>query len=239
LLFLNSCQTYFGLCPEGFLNEQVKIVWAMSYMKVGRAAKWTAQIFQWEQQSENVVSSKYLDWDDFRDEFKREFTPAHPDAVSINRLESATHYQKTQSLDDYLDEFRDLITESGYTDPKTIVVKFQRGLNTQIQNSVSTMTSGMPSGTSTTQWYEMACTRTGPPMNPSNQPTMDWPLPHPGYSPLSHPPGPAAHAPTTCTSGANSSEFDPNGYQCCQEKDHTICTVLLLWEEWALCERLP
>jgi hypothetical protein len=133
-------------------------VWAMSYMKAGRAAKWTARIFQWEQQPENAHSSKFLDWDDFRDEFKKEFTPAHSDSLAINRLESAAYYQRTRSLDDYLDEFQDLITESGYTDPKTIVVKFRRGLNAQIQNSVATMASGRPSDTSPTQWYEMART---------------------------------------------------------------------------------
>jgi hypothetical protein len=53
--------------------------------------------------------------------------------MAINRLESAAYYKKTQSPDDYLDDFQDLITESGYTDLKTIVVKFRRGLNAQIQ----------------------------------------------------------------------------------------------------------
>jgi hypothetical protein len=58
-----------------------------------------------------------------QDEFKREFCPAQ---VAINRLESTTYFQKGRSLDDYIDEFQDLITDSGYTDPKTIVVKFWR-----------------------------------------------------------------------------------------------------------------
>jgi len=31
-------------------------------------------------------------------------------------------------MDEYLDEFQDLITEAGYSDLKTIVVKFRRGL---------------------------------------------------------------------------------------------------------------
>jgi hypothetical protein len=158
LVFLNSCQTYFRLCPEEFRDEQTKIIWAMSYMKVGRAAKWTARIFQWEQQPENTGYSRFVDWDDFREEFKKEFTPARADVLAINRLESAAYYQKARSLDDYLDEFQDLITESGYTDPKTIVVKFRRGLNSQIQNAVATMASGRPSDTSPAQWYEVART---------------------------------------------------------------------------------
>jgi Retrotransposon gag protein len=158
LTFLHSCQTYIRLCPEEFRDEQTKIVWAMSYMKSGRAAKWTARIFRWEELPENIGSPKFFDWEDFRDEFKKEFTPAHADSLAINRLESSAYYQKSRPLDDYIDEFQDLITESGYTDPKTIVVKFRRGLNSQIQNAVATMASGRPSDTDPTRWYQIART---------------------------------------------------------------------------------
>jgi len=158
LAFLNSCQTYIRLCPEEFRDEQAKILWAMSYMKAGRAAKWAARIFRWEQLPDNSGSARFFDWEDFRDEFKKEFTPAHADSVAVNRLETTAYHQKSRSLDEYLDEFQDLITDSGYTDPKTIVVKFRRGLNTQIQNAVATMASGRPSDTSPDQWYEMART---------------------------------------------------------------------------------
>jgi hypothetical protein len=160
LAFLNSCQTYARLCPEEFPDDQTKIIWAMSYMKADRAQKWTAQVFRWEQQadSENSGQNKFLDWEDFREEFRKEFTPSHADTLAINRLESNGYYQKNRSLDDYVDEFQDLIVDSGYTDPKTIVVKFRRGLNTQIQNTVATMASGRPSDASPEQWYNMART---------------------------------------------------------------------------------
>lgn len=94
--------------PE-FPDEQTKILWAMSYMKSGWAQKWSARIFRWEQLPENKESHKFFDWSDFREEFRREFTPVHMDALAINRLESTTYYQKNRSLDDYLDEFQDLI----------------------------------------------------------------------------------------------------------------------------------
>jgi hypothetical protein len=55
------------------------------------------------------------------------------------------YYQKTQLVDDYLDEFLDLIAESRYTDPKTLVVKFRRSLDPQIQNVVATIANGQPS----------------------------------------------------------------------------------------------
>jgi Retrotransposon gag protein/Zinc knuckle len=158
LAFLNSCQTYVRLCPEEFPDEQTKIVWAMSYMKTGRAQRWTARVFRWESLAENIGLTRFLDWEDFKDEFRKEFVPAHADALAINRLESTGYYQRNRSLDDYIDEFQDLIVDSGYTDPKTIVVKFRRGLNAQIQNVVATMAAGRPSDGNPAQWYDMART---------------------------------------------------------------------------------
>jgi len=35
MVFLNSCQVYIRLCFNSFMDEQAKIVWAMSYMKAG------------------------------------------------------------------------------------------------------------------------------------------------------------------------------------------------------------
>ena len=62
-----------------------------------------------------------------------------------------THHR---SVDDYLDKFLDLVTESGYTDPKVLVVKFRRGLDPRIQNAVATMANGRPSDTALTVWYK-------------------------------------------------------------------------------------
>ena len=140
------------------MDEQAKIVWAMSYMKAGRAAKWSARVFQWEEQPENIGYHKFVDWEDFRDEFKREFCPVYADSAAINRLESTAYFQKSRSVDEYLDEFQDLITEAGYSDPKTIVVKFRQGLDTQIQNAIATMPSGLPSNMVPTDWYTEART---------------------------------------------------------------------------------
>ena len=151
--FLNSCQTYIRLCPDSFSDDQVKITWSLSYMKSGRAAKWAARVFKYEEDERNP---KFLDWADFRDEFRKEFCPAHSDAAAINKLETTSYFQRTRLVDEYRDEFLDLITEAGYTDPKTLVVKFRRGLNPQVQNAVATMAAGRPSDTSPTHWYEAA-----------------------------------------------------------------------------------
>ena len=156
LAFLRSCQTYICLCPDNFSDDQMKIVWALSYMKSGRAAKWAARVFRWEEDSPE--SYRFVDWADFRQEFKAEFCPSHTDITAINRLESISYFQGRRSVDEYLDEFLDLITEAGYTDPKTIVVKFRRGLEPRIQDAIATMTSGRPSDQIPSLWYSAART---------------------------------------------------------------------------------
>ena len=66
----------------------------MSYMKSGPPAKWMARIFKWEELLENKGCSKFADWEDFQDEFRKEFTPAHADLLAINHLESTMYNQK-------------------------------------------------------------------------------------------------------------------------------------------------
>jgi len=50
------------------------------------------------------------------------------------------------------------LSRKGYSDPKTIVVKFRQGLDTQIQNAIATMPSGRPSNMVPTDWYTAART---------------------------------------------------------------------------------
>ena len=144
------------LCPDSFHSDQVKIAWTLSYMKSGRVAKWAGQVFRWEE--ENRGYSKFLDWDKFRMEFWKDFCPTHSDAAAINTLESTSYYQKTRGVDHYLDEFLELVAEAGYTDPRTVVVKFRKGLDPQIQNSIATMPYGRPLDTSPGNWYKAAKT---------------------------------------------------------------------------------
>ena len=123
-------------------------------MKSGRALKWAERIFQWEENNEGYP--RFLDWEEFRKEFRKYFCPAHSDVAAINKLESTSYYQKTQSVDDYLDEFVELVAEAGYTDPKTMVVKFRKGLEPHIQNTIVTMAYGRPSDAVPKEWYEAA-----------------------------------------------------------------------------------
>ena len=72
--------------------------------------------------------------DKFQLAFQKYFCPTHSNTAAINKLESISYFQKAHSVDNYLDEFMDLILEAGYTDLKTKVVKFWKGLDPQTQN---------------------------------------------------------------------------------------------------------
>ena len=60
----------------------------------------------------------------------------------INGLEGTSYHQGNQTVDDYLDSFQALVSNAGYTDPRTLVVKFQQGLRLGIQNQIATMPYG-------------------------------------------------------------------------------------------------
>ena len=65
------------------------------------------------------------------------------------------HIHQTPSL---LSPFHSVVlglpAEAGYTDLKTIVVKFRKGLDPQIQNTIAMMAYGHPSDVSPEAWYE-------------------------------------------------------------------------------------
>jgi len=59
-------------------------------------------------------------------------------------------------VDDYLDRFLTLVSDAGYTDPWTLVVKFRRGLKTNIQGQIATMPFRWPADTDPEAWYTAA-----------------------------------------------------------------------------------
>ena len=153
--FLTSCRTYIRLCPEAFDDESTKIVWAMSYMKSGRAGRWASREFEAEAAAEDG-RLRFIDWLDFEEEFRKDFTPLDAEATAVNTLETSSYFQGRRSVDDYLDQFRDLVYDSGYTDPKTIVVKFRRGLDRRIAVALAGMAFGRPSDTDPEAWFNLA-----------------------------------------------------------------------------------
>src|SRR6266446_9648549 len=152
-VFLTSCRTYIRLCPEVFDDQEQQIVWAMSFMKDSRTARWAAREFELEATNGLL---RFDNWAHFEKEFHKEFTPLNKEADAVNVLETPAYHQGRKSVDDYLDGFRDLIHNSGYTNPKTIVVQFRRGLDQRISNALAGRASGRPLDTD-----PAACTSEG------------------------------------------------------------------------------
>jgi hypothetical protein len=134
--FLTSCRTYIHLFLEAFEDNTVKIVWAMSYMKSGWASHWATRD---EATSREAALPRLVD---FEDEFCKDFLPLNAEATAVNILETSAYFQGKWTVDDYLDQLQDLVYDSGYTNPKTIVVKFRRGLNWWISAALAGMVSG-------------------------------------------------------------------------------------------------
>jgi len=59
-------------------------------------------------------------------------------------------------VNDYLDSFQALVSNAGYIDPQTLVVKFQQGLRLDIQNQIATMPYRRPADTDPDMWYRAA-----------------------------------------------------------------------------------
>jgi len=150
--FLSSCRTYMRLCSEAFPDDTTQIIWALSFMKSDRAYRWAQRALDFEVR---VGALQFLDWADFEKEFRKDFTPLNAEATAVNTLEGTSYFQGKRSVDDYLDQFRDLIEDSGYTDKKTLVVKFRRGLDCQIASAIGAMATGRPSDTNPEGWYSL------------------------------------------------------------------------------------
>jgi len=84
------------------------------------------------------------------------FAPFNAEVDTINALEGTSYHQGNRMVDDYLDSFQALVSNAGYMDPQTLVVKFRQGLQLGIQNQIATMPYGRPADTNPDAWYKAA-----------------------------------------------------------------------------------
>ena len=124
----------------------------MLYIQTGGANHWAMCEFEHETKTGHLG---FIDWLDFEEEFRKDFLLLDAEATAINTLETSTYFQGKHSVNDYLDMFKDLIEDSGYTDPKTIVIKFCRGLDHQISATLAGMATGRPSDTDLNAWFHL------------------------------------------------------------------------------------
>ena len=89
--------------------------------------------------------------------FTELFCPKNKQLAVITRLEGTSWYQAKDSVEDYIDWFQELIDLAEYDDDaKTIVIKFCKGLNPAIQNSVALTGDNALDFDDLEGWYEAA-----------------------------------------------------------------------------------
>jgi len=144
---------YLCLAPEQFSCNEEKIFGTLTFFKDGRAVRWSENLFC---QEANTGVFPIQSWADFEQQFQSQFFPVNAEADAVNALEGSSYYQGNQTVDDYLDCFLTLVSDTGYTDPQTLVVKFCRGLKMNIQGQIATMPFGRPADTDLEAWYTAA-----------------------------------------------------------------------------------
>jgi len=147
---LNSCSLYICLVLEQFHNKKERILWALTFFKGGCAAKWSKNVFY---QKADTGVFPIQTWRNFEQQFQLHFFSVNTEADTINVLEGTSYHQEGWTVDDYLDNFQALVSNAGYMDPWTLVVKFRRGLWLDIQNQISTMPYGRPANNDPNTWY--------------------------------------------------------------------------------------
>jgi hypothetical protein len=116
-----SCKLYITLTQLDFIDEQVHIHWALSYLKGRCTASFTERISWQELWSGKMCTTS---WHNFTEAFTLMFCPENEATTVFMRLESNRYYQGKLNVEAYIDKFKDLIDLYGYMDHIAIVLKF-------------------------------------------------------------------------------------------------------------------
>jgi hypothetical protein len=88
------------------------------------------------------------------DEFESIFCPENKATTVLMTLESDWYFQGKQNIDTYMDEFKELIALSGYTDPIAVVLKFRRGLHPTTQDKITESGTDRPKDNNLQAWLQ-------------------------------------------------------------------------------------
>jgi Retrotransposon gag protein len=103
-----------------------------------------------------VGSLTYATWQEFVLEFVADFCPKNEVQTLRTELETATYFQGSRTIDEYVDSFGEIVDRARYFEGAHIVLKFCQGLNVKIQDHVACLTQGCPSDEIPQQWYDAA-----------------------------------------------------------------------------------
>jgi len=105
---------YLCLALEQFTCDEEKIFWTLAFFKDRHAVKWSKNFFR---QEVDTGIFPIRSWTDFEQQFWSQFFLVNAEADAINTLEESLYYQGNQIVDDYLDSFLILASDTGYINP--------------------------------------------------------------------------------------------------------------------------
>jgi hypothetical protein len=129
------------------------IHWALSFMKSRHVALYANRILQREALG---ILLAFISWKGFELDFTSKFCPKNEATVALTKLESTQYYQGRKLVDDYINEFSELVEEAGYSDGLSIVMKFRKGLDQDLQDRIVEMVQGRPDDDDLEEWYAVA-----------------------------------------------------------------------------------
>jgi hypothetical protein len=151
--FLNSVKWYMRSRGKEFRDDAHRIAWTLSYMKGGRALTFVNQVTR---HTELEGTLPYENWTAFWQELEDRFLPLDESEEAMNMLETERYFQGRRTVDDYCDQFQDLVDHAGYGDGRQVVMKFRRGLEATIADAVATMKEGRPKDDDLKGWIKTA-----------------------------------------------------------------------------------
>jgi hypothetical protein len=98
----------------------------------------------------------FASWSDFTEEFTWTFCPQNEATTALMRLESDHYFQGKRNVEVYINECKDIVDFSGYTDPIAIMLKFCRGLNSTTQDRIAESGMDRPSDMDFNGWFKAA-----------------------------------------------------------------------------------
>jgi hypothetical protein len=144
--FLQEIRLYTRINSAIFNTNENKIIFTLSFMKGGTAAGWSESFIQTAE-----TLGTFGTWRAFETALKTAFSPIDSKGTAQTKLQHLR--QGLGGLDNYIAEFRILVSKCGITDNKSLIEYFMEGLNPELLKRVYLM-ENMP--TTIQGWYEAA-----------------------------------------------------------------------------------
>jgi len=126
--FITSLMLYFVSKGEDLTDGQ-RMTFALSYMKGGTAGQWAKRkVKQLQKEGQN--------WDEFLADFQASFSDPDPAGTARHKIDLLR--QGSNSADEYVASFRELMDDTGFNDA-ALVDKFEKGLDGHLWKTIRSL----------------------------------------------------------------------------------------------------